>query len=191
VVNSQGLAIFSANAMDILSGLAVAGAIIQLVDFGTKFLSQVVSKRGEIYETVQEDSAEVGFAAVDGILERDAKIISTITAKMRRPLRPNGSSVSANADEKALIELCERCSAIVTEILNSIDVLKTKSSQIKNQKNGGKLGMDNRTSSFLSMFKSVWTEDDLKNENHRISMVRKAVEVDILISIRLDPILLS
>jgi len=175
--------------MDIVSGLAVAGAVIQFVDFGTKFVSTVVSKRGEIYKAMmQESSAEAGFAAVDEILGRDAKMISTITAKMQRPLRSNGSSVAANGDEKALIELCEGCNKIAAEIINDLDGLKTKSFQIKNQKNW-KLGMDNRTSSFLSIFKAVWTEDKLNNTAQRLSLVKKAIEVNFLVSIRLEPIL--
>jgi hypothetical protein len=190
VVNGRGHAVLSVSAMDIVSGLAVAGAVIQFVDFGTKFVSKVVSKRGEIYKAVQEGSVEDGFAAVDEILGRDAEMISTITAKIQRPLRSNGSSVTGNGDEKALIELCEGCSTIAAEIINDLNGLKNKSFQIKNQKNW-KSGMDNRTSSFLSTFKAVWTEDKLNNTSQRLLMVKKAVEVNILVSIRLEPILFS
>jgi hypothetical protein len=185
-----GHAVPSVSAMDIVTGLAVAGAVIQFVDFGTKFVLNVVSKRGQVYKAMQEGSVEDGFAAVDEILERDAKMISTITAKIQRPLRSNGSSVAASADEKALIELCKECSTIAAEVVNDLDGLKTKSFQIKNQKNW-KLGMDNRTSSFLSTFKAVWTEEKLNNTSQRLSLVKKAIEVNILVSIRLVPILFS
>jgi hypothetical protein len=190
VVNGRGYAVLSVSEMDIVSGLAVAGAVIQFVDFGTKFVSNVGSKRGDIYKAMQEGSVEDGFAAVDEILGRDAEMISTITAKMQRPLRSNGSSVAANGDEKALIELCDGCSTIAAEIINDLNGLKTKSFQIKNQKNW-KLGMDNRTNSFLSTFKAVWTKDKLNNTSQRLSMVKKTIEVDILVSIRLEPILFS
>jgi hypothetical protein len=176
--------------MDIVSGLAVAGAVIQFVDFGTKFVSNVVSKRGEVFKAMQEGSVEDGFAAVDEVLGRDAKVISTITAKMQRPLRSNGSSVTANGDEKALIGLREGCSTIAAEIINDLDGLKTKSFQIKNQKNW-KLGLDNRTSSFLSTFKAIWTEDKLNNISQRLLVVKKDIEVNILVSIRLEPTLFS
>jgi hypothetical protein len=190
VVNGRGHTVLSVSAMDIVSGLAVAGAVIQFVDFGMKFVSNVSSKRGEIYKAMQEGSVEDGFAAVDEILGRDAEMISTIIAKTQRPLRSNGSSVAANGNEKALIELCDGCSTIAAEIINDLNGLKTKSFQIKNQKNW-KLGMDNRTNSFLSTFKAVWTEGKLNNTSQRLSMVKKAIEVDILVSIRLEPILFS
>jgi hypothetical protein len=190
VVNGRGHAILSLSAMDIVSGLAVAGAVIQFVDFGTKFVSNVVSKRGEVFKAMQEGSVEDGFAAVDEVLGRDAKVISTITAKMQRPLRSNGSSVTANGDEKALIGLREGCSTIAAEIINDLDGLKTKSFQIKNQKNW-KLGLDNRTSSFLSTFKAIWTEDKLNNISQRLLVVKKDIEVNILVSIRLEPTLFS
>jgi len=190
VINNRGYATLSTSAMDIVSVLAVTGGVIQFVDFCTNFLSKVVSKRGEVYKAMQEGSVEDGFAAVDEILGRDAKIISTMNAKMQSPLRLSGSSAGANRAEKALVELCERCSAIAAEITNDLDGLKAKSFQIKDQKNW-KLGMDNRTSSFLSTFKAVWTEDNLNNTTRRLSVVKNAIEVNILVSIRLEPILFS
>lgn len=176
--------------MDTMRVLAVVGAVIQFVDFGTDFLSKVVSRKGEIYKAVQEGSVEEGFAGVDVILGRDLKMISTITAKMQKPLRPDGSSVDASGDEKALIELCEGCNTIAAEIVNRLDGLKTKSVQIKNQKNW-KLGVDNRTNSFLSAFKAAWTEDQLNEMSQRFLMLKNAVETNILVSIRLEPILFS
>jgi hypothetical protein len=190
VINSRGHAVLSASAMDIVSVLAVTGEVIQFVDFCTKFLSKVVSKRGEVYKAMQEGSVEDGFAAVDEILGRNEKMISTMTAKMQSPLRLNGSSVDAKGVEKALIELCDRCSTIAAEIINDMDGLKTKSFQIKNQKNW-KLGVDNRTGSFLSAFKAVWSEDNLNNTTQRLSMVKNVIEVNILVSIRLEPIRFS
>jgi hypothetical protein len=190
VINSLGHAVLSTSAMDTVSVLAVTGQVTQFVNFCTKFLSKVVSKRGEVYKAMQEGSVEDGFAAVDEILGRDAKMISTMAAKMQSPLRLNGSSVGANGAEKALIELCDRCSTIAAEIINDLDGLKTKSSQIKSQKNW-KLGVDNRTSNFLSTFKAIWTEENLNSTTQRLSMVKNAIELNILVSIRLEPILFS
>jgi hypothetical protein len=178
-----GQTVLTLSAMDIVTGLAVAGAIIEFVDFGTKLVTKVVSKRGEIYKAIQEGSVEDGFGAVSEILERDLKMISAVVGKMQRPLRPNGSPVAANGDEKALVELCEGSGTIAAEIIKDLDGLKTKSVQIKNQKNW-KLGMDNRTNSFLSTFRAVWTEDKLNNISQRLLTVKNTVEVNILVSIR-------
>lgn len=174
--------------MDVISGLAVAGAVIQFVDFGTQLVSKVVSRRGEIYKAIQESSVEDGFAAVGEILGRDAEMIHTITAELQRPLRSNGSSIAASAEEKALVDLSERCIAIAAEICNCLDTLKSKSLQIKNQKNW-RLGMDNRSSNFLSTFKAVWTEEKLNSTSQRLSSIKTTVEVNVLVPIRLEPII--
>jgi hypothetical protein len=176
--------------MDTMSVLALAGAVIQFIDFGTNFLSKVVSGKGEIYKAMREGSIEDGFSMVDTVVGRDMKMISTITAKIQRPRHLNGSSIATSGDEKALIELCEECDTIADEFINRLEGLKTKSSQIKNQKNW-KIGMDNRTNNFLSVFKAIWTKDKLNDTSKRFSMMKRALEVNILVSIGLEPILFS
>jgi hypothetical protein len=186
---TPGYTIFAVSAMDTIGVLALAGAVIQFVDLGTKFLSKVVSGKGEIYKAMKEGSVENGFADANRILGRSVNMISTITAQIQKLLRPNGSSVAANGDERALIELCKGCNTIATEIISRLDELKTKGFQIKNQKIR-KLGLDNRTGSFLSALKALWTGDELSNMSQRFLIVKMTLEVNILVSIRLEPILL-
>lgn len=170
--------------MDPLSGLAVAGAIIQLVDFGKKFLSETVSKKGEIFRATQDGSIDDGFASIDRILGRDTETISVVTVKMQRPLRPNGSSATVTEDEKALIELREECKRISTEIIDRLNGLKNKSQHFKTQKVSKSI-IDQRMNSFLQAFKSVWTEDKLSIMLQRYSAVKKSLGFSILVSIRL------
>jgi hypothetical protein len=172
--------------MDPLSALAVAGAVIQFVDFGTKFASKVVSKAGEIYNAMQNDHVEDTFATLDKIIERDAKAISILTAKLQRPLRPNGSSAAPHADEKALIELCDGCNSIAAGILGHMDGLTTKIREINRDEATwyDKLGVDQRIHSFRLAFKAVWTEDRLHNMIQRFSVAKESLVLNVLVSIR-------
>jgi hypothetical protein len=123
--------------MDPLSALAVAGAVVQFVDFGTKFVSEVASRTSEIYQASQMgDNDDAPFGSINKILERDVNSISIVTAKIMRPLRPKGSSIPLSADEKALLQICDGCNDIAQEMSNHLNGLKIRTdvSQSTSQK---------------------------------------------------------
>lgn len=171
--------------MDPVTALGVAGAVIQFVDFGTKWVSKVVSKSGEIYNAMQEGYAEDRFASIDKILERDANEISIITARIQRPLRLNASTVTESKEEKDLAKLCQECTGIAEEIIDHLNGLKITAHQIKNdEKKKWGSGVGQRIKSLGKAIKAVWTEDKLSNMSERFAMVKRSLEMNVLVSIR-------
>jgi hypothetical protein len=68
--------------------------------------------------------------------------------------------------------------------------LKLRSQQIKDErkkKQEGESRIYDRIESFLKAFQAVWTQDKLADMSMRFSMLKKTLDLNILVSIRFVP----
>jgi hypothetical protein len=161
--------------LDPMSALAVAGAVVQFVDFGTKFVGKVASKSYEIYSAFDEnedysrhpDWLEEKFKTVDRLLETDSRRILMLTEKLRVPLQ----SVQLSPEDQALQDLCDGCNSLANEIGQHLHGLKLE-------------GRKRKIDIFRKAVKATWTEGHLNSLVKRFSMLKEMLELHVLVDIR-------
>ncbi|KAH8803380.1 hypothetical protein F5884DRAFT_903935 [Xylogone sp. PMI_703] len=149
--------------LDPLSALGLAGNIVQFVDFGIKVLRGTVER----------------YKAADGsplkIHEEIELIITDFSKAARLMSESSQSSVrSADPNETALRELCEKCLDISKEMLTRLNKIK---SSLK--KNKGKL-----YPSFIEALISVFKHEEIQNLIRRLSSFREQIQIRIILGFR-------
>ena len=147
--------------MEPLTALGLAGNVIQFIDFS----SQLVSKGHKIYRSL------------DGTLDEniDAEIVATnlsqSNAKLQKSLSQGGISTATSADDKALVNLCQRCSDVASELLLRLDKLKVS-------------GKHRKWKSARQALKTVIGKEELEQISNRLSLYRNEITLHIAVSLR-------
>lgn len=147
--------------MDPLTVLSVAGNIVQFIQFGC----QIVSKGQQIYRSTTGSLTE----NVD--IETVANDFRALSTQLKQSSNSfYGSSVTA--DEKALHEMCDKCTDISNNLIAHLEQLKVKGDHHRKWK------------SFRQALKSVWNEKELDRIAERLLMFRQELETRILVSLK-------
>jgi hypothetical protein len=147
--------------MDPISCFALAGTIVQFVDFTAKLISvgHELYKAGEL--SVQEKAA----LATNDLLD--------LSLKLERPLRSGSELTCLTEDEVALGDLCHTCHEMAAELIERLDKLKVHDRH-------------DLSKSLRKAFRNVWERTDLKDMEERLTKFRAAIDTRILISLRYE-----
>lgn len=151
-------------ALEAVAALSLAGTIIQFVDFSSK----IFSKSRELYESSSRA------LTVNEEIEKAVEELNTLTVKLEQPLNQSGSSPSSRrpVEDPALNELCGTCRKIAKELQTRLNALKGQ-------------GKHQRWDSFRQAIKGAWAEKDIDALMKRLSILREALEMHILVNIKL------
>lgn len=147
--------------MDPLSGLAVACAVTQFVDFGAK----VLSKGLEISKSLN------GASESNTDVEAITSDIENLSERISKSLPPQSISVSASQNDVALTKICQGCQDIAAILLARLKTLKA-------QKHAGKWEV------FSKAFWSTWSEKEIKEMSERLETYRRQLNSHILVDLR-------
>lgn len=174
--------------LDPLTALGVAGNIVQFVDFTVKLMS----KSHELYKST--DGALVGNKDLEAIAANLNRLTERLRTDMNRHLLPPVKVIKLRDDvsskyaerERALklqdytpenraeIELGEinaKCGDVAGDLISILRMFKVE-------------GKNNKWKSFRMALKTVWDEDQIQNAVSRLIECRKALDTELLISLR-------
>lgn len=152
--------------MDPLTSLAIAGNVVQFVDFASK----LVSKGLQIYRS--EDGALSENLEVEVVTKDLVKLAAKINDSV--PIERDLNNPS-NEDVE-LIKLCDGCVAVGGELTARLNQLKV-------------MGPHRGWKSMRQAIKSVWTKEDVDAIAQRLKAFRDQLDTHILVSLRFAPLL--
>jgi hypothetical protein len=143
-----------ATAMDPLSALSLAAALVQFVDFTSK----IVSKGYHIYNTT------------DGAIPQNVALefIVTDLQNLNARLKHHGTLSCATKDEQALEDLSASCTILANELVDRLNKLKV-AGDTKHRK----------WKSFRQALKTVWSKEELDAMANKLSEYRNQLEFHI------------
>ena len=144
--------------MDPLSGISLAGNILQFLDFATNIISQ----GHEIYRSSDgagERNLEIE-AAAKRLFELNKYLPGTV------PHRANG-----NAFDHGLMGVANSCSAVAKELLEVLEKLKVE-------------GKHRKWKSLQQAFKTIWTQDKVDKLVQRMAQYRQEMLLQLLVPMR-------
>jgi hypothetical protein len=148
--------------MDPIAAVSLVAAVCQLIDFGGK----ITSKTYEIYTSPSNS------LAVNNELTQVASHILDLSEKLS-PGLPSEATVSTcyTRDEQALIDICKSCNDVAMELVERLDKLRVN--------DDGSIW-----SSFRKAIRHAWSEKELEDLSRRLSALRGALELNVLINLR-------
>ena len=198
--------------MDPLSGLAIAGATVQFIDFGVKVTTKFVTKSHDLYRLMQsfEDekalmdysdkawqSVKDGWKSAERVLEADAQQLQLLSGELRYPLGED----APESDDAGLVALCRGCDSIAQEMLAYLQSLKVsfprfrqveKASKSESKSGRATIAMFReekrqlltKMEIFKKAIKATVTEDRMKEIQSRLATLRQSLELYILVDIK-------
>jgi len=148
--------------MESIAALSLASNVIQVVDFSAR----LVSKGYKVYKSVDGSLAE----NIDA--EIIAKDLNDLNGKLRLSYEKNTEKgVPLADDDQALINLCEKCTVLADELLQSLEGVKV-------------FGRHRKWKSARQALKSVINKDDLAQFSRRLDSYRNEMIIHITVSLR-------
>jgi hypothetical protein len=174
--------------LDPLTALGVAGTIVQFVDFTVKLMS----KSHELYKST--DGALVGNKDLEAIAANLNRLTERLRTDMNRHLLPPVKAIKLRDDvsskqaerelaftlrdytpeNRAEIELGEinaKCGEVAGDLISILRMFKVE-------------GNNNKWKSFRVALKTVWDEDQIQKAVSKLTECRKALDTELLISLR-------
>lgn len=147
--------------MDPLTALGLASNVIQIVDVSTR----IVSKGQSIYKSADGTLAE----NVDA--EAVATDLNLLNTKLQHSLEASKCTELLSHDDKSLMVLCGKCSALSNELLWKLNKLKVT-------------GKHRKWKSARQALKSVAGKDDVQRFANRLAVYREEINFNITVSLR-------
>lgn len=141
-----------------LDALSVAGTLIQFVDFCSKVLSQT----RELYKS------KTGALSVNQELELAIADLYVLSQQLPCP----GKCRFKTQDEQTLQKLAVACCTISVEISTKLNRLKAERGKYK------------KWPSFFQAIKLVWSEDEMRELNQRLSMCRDSLQMHVVAGLK-------
>lgn len=146
--------------MDPVTAFALAGVVVQFVDF----TSRIVSKGWRLYQSPD------GTLLENRVFELKTQHLMIIIEKLRVSL-PKDVSEPLSQEDQALVVLCQQCTSIGATIVAALGSRKIH-------------GKNSPWKSFRQALKDVWDKEELKLVTDGLDSIRKQVETHILISVK-------
>jgi hypothetical protein len=152
--------------MDPLSILAIAAAVTQFVDYGTRVLKDT----REIVKTVSgQTTKNIELSSIAQDLAALSNEISTRAQKIVNGDGPNS--------ELIFVRLCEECQDIAVELQTSLSQLRAK----------GTTRIEFAASSLAVALKGVWSSGSLTSLHERLGQVRQQMMMAVLTFLWYEP----
>jgi hypothetical protein len=152
--------------MDPITAFSIAGTVVQFVDFSCKILTTTK----ELYKS---SSGTVSLFQNFELVATDLCQLSQRLSNFKHKMTSGGegcSSQSVEADN-TLYRLCAESSAISSELLTRFNKLRVQ-------------GNSTKFKSFSKAVKSVFSESDIQETMRRLSEVRAAIQMHLLVDLR-------
>jgi ABC-type transporter Mla subunit MlaD len=149
--------------MDPISAFQLAAAVIGVVDFSTRVLSET----REIYKSAS------GHTARDVELSTLAQELSGLGAQLQNRI-PDGATPLVGA-EATLVDLSQQCVDASDRLNKAICDLRSNTSEM------GKIST--AAGSFASALKSVWKGSEIESLRERLSEIRSQMTLAILVCV--------
>jgi hypothetical protein len=152
--------------MDVMTGLSLAGTIVQFVDFGTRLLSDC---RG-LYKS------STGVLDPNQELELVTDDLHRLINKLRlflpttEPYDPR--NLDEEKDEEAFKDICDGATKVAEDLLRRLNKLKVNGSKHR------------KLESLQQAVRSAWSKREIINLVERLSGFRRALDSRVLFSIR-------
>lgn len=149
--------------MDPLSGISLAGNVIQFLDFATN----IVSKGHELYNSPQ--GALGRNLELEGVARRLVEFNEALRAE------PQISSSEYGPRDKpygqSMIGIAKSCDAVARELLEALDKLKVE-------------GRHRKWKSIQQAFRSIWNQDKIDRLVQRLAQHRQDLIFHLLVPVR-------
>ena len=147
--------------MDPASGIGIAAAVIQFVDFGSK----VVARSSEYHHSA------TGLALGNSELERVTKDLVRLSTGLDKSLKDSSNVSNVSPNQEQLQALGKECQSVASELLAVLERLKVNSGA-------------SRWRSFRQAFLSVWKSEQIEGLEKRLDRFRMQLIVRSLDSLR-------
>jgi len=137
--------------MDPLSCLAIAGAVVQFVDFGTKIIVECKS----IYKSGESSIRKQAMEATNDLQD--------FSAKFEQSLHENLDRGCLTEDELALKTLCGKCKKLADELVEKLNTLA-----VQDKKRVWK--------NLETALASVWSRKEIEETKERLNEYRRAID---------------
>ncbi|KFZ16661.1 hypothetical protein V502_04977 [Pseudogymnoascus sp. VKM F-4520 (FW-2644)] len=151
--------------LDPLTALALAGNIVQFVEFSGK----IISGSSELFQS------STGVLNSNEALEAITKGLVAMTSKLGQ-LDLDDQSHLVSEEEQALQDLCRSCTSVADELLLRLNKLKVPTSIGQ--------GKRKRWKSAQHAVQSVWAEKELSTLGGRLAGFKQALELRIVAQLR-------
>jgi hypothetical protein len=163
--------------MDPVTALALAGNILQFVDYGHKLLARA----GELYRST------AGSLAVNDQIELVTTDLQTLISKLRlsfpsddasddkceKRCEDGGGDDSGHDASSTFEEICDGAANVATELLEKLASLKVQP------------GKHRKWKTLKQAVRTLWSEERIETLLERLSRFKQALETRILFSLRL------
>lgn len=153
------------------TALALAGNIIQFVDFGTKIIA----------------TARRSYKSPDGMLPENLEVVQ-VTTELERltiiicaPLLIGPSTEEASEEQSAFQQISQMCNEVSREIKNQIAKLTSDKPQLNS---GEREKLHHKFRSFRIAIRGAWTEAERSALLKRLDIIRNTLELQILVRLR-------
>ena len=148
--------------MDPIAAVSLVATICQLIDFSGKVVS----------DTIEISNSAGNSLAVDNELSQAASQISDLSEKLQPGLINDETAPTCyTRDEQALVDICKSCNDVAMELTRKLDKLRSNED-------------GNKWDSFKKAIRHVWSEKELEDLSRRLSMLRGALELNVLVNLR-------
>jgi hypothetical protein len=148
--------------LDPLTALAIAGSIVQFVDFSSKLLA----KGHELYAAV--DGASIGYSELETI----ARDLNALNDRLQQCLPSQQHDPTQPDSEAGLRRLSAQCSVVAGELVPALEGLKVQGTA------------NRRWKSFRQALKCMMKKEEVNAIATRLQCLRDELNLHILVSIR-------
>ncbi|RYP91376.1 hypothetical protein DL770_002516 [Monosporascus sp. CRB-9-2] len=146
-------------ALDPVSSLSVAAAVLQFVDFSR----QIVCKSKQLYGSISGTTAE----------NLQSQTVTLRLKGLAEDLKKKAKALGAADESRNLQEICDECADVSALLLSKLHSLKLPEDSTHR-----------RWKSFRQALKSVWTKGEVDKMATRLAVLRSELDTEVLICLR-------
>jgi hypothetical protein len=157
------------DAMDPISALSVASAVVQFVDFSSKAVSAII----KIYRSLGSENSLRNFDE----LQRTAEILRSANVRLKDSLEPARLNRLRTDTETDIVAVATECIEVSVPLLDTLR-------QINVDRDTNSFSRLTRLRAIRASVKAIWNQDKMDALEHRLKDSREQLILVILLNIR-------
>lgn len=145
--------------MDPFSCLAIAGTLVQFLDFGGKLIAEFIALSKDGKSTIRDRA------------EESSNDLNNFSIKLEQALCASGESSTLTTDELALKTLCGNCQKLAGSLTEKMKVIQVT-------------GKGKSLNNFRSALATIWSKREIEGMQEQLNEYRQAIDTRILAVIR-------